>query len=386
MKNNKIIMIILLILIVVVILIITCTLLLKDRTTGEAANVINESDENLLMEYVEDETKITVEQEESKTMFVVLENIINNSDNNYKLIKEIYKLNIPANQSYAIHSRLNNEDIYELVYLDVSNSTYEIQEIEEIDYNNIANGTIDNNFIHEESIEPNENNSYSLDILNDEDFATFYYEIIRNLMQSNQIDLYNILNTEYKENRFQNFEDFSEYCNSMNQTLSDKTIYKYSKSTNNGIEQYTCIDDVGTTYIVNVKSNTDIEVLLDDYTIETDDFRTKYESASIESKAITDADKVMKMINTKDYRAIYNLLDETYKANNFATIDSLIDYLNTAFYSSNYYTVSNVSEQGPYYLVTITCKETAAASAVTKENRIIISVGEGTNFTMSFAL
>lgn len=386
MKNNKKIMIILLILIVLVILIIVCTLLLKDRTTGVVANVINESDENLLMEYVEDETNIMVEQEKSKTIFATLEDIINNSDSNYKLIKEIFKLNIPVNQAYAVHSKLNTEDVYELVYLDADNATYEIQQLQETDYTNIKNGTIDNKLIHEESIKSNGNNSYSLNVLNDENFATFYYTVIKNLMQSNQMELYNILNTEYRENRFENFEDFTEYCNSMNQLIIDKDLYKYGKSTNNGIEQYICQDDIGTTYIVNVKSNTDIEVLLDDYTIETDDFKTKYESANFQTRVITDADKVMKMINTKDYRAIYNLLDETYKANNFATIDSLINYINTAFYSSNYYTISNVSEQGQYYLVTITCKETAAASADTKENRLIIALGDGTSFKMSFAL
>ena len=121
-------------------------------------------------------------------------------------------------------------------------------------------------------------------------------------------------------------------------------------------------------------------------TIETEDFKTKYASASIESKAITNADKVMKMINSKDYESIYNSLDETYRTNNFATLDSFIQYINTAFYNANYYTISNVSEQGSYYLITVTCKENASASAATKENRMIISIGEGTNFTMSFAL
>ena len=130
----------------------------------------------------------------------------------------------------------------------------------------------------------------------------------------------------------------------------------------------------------------DFTILLDDYTIETDDFKTKYENTNFQTRAITDVDKVMKMINTKDYRALYNVLDETYKANNFATIDSFIEYINTSFFNENYYTISNISEQGPYYLITITCKKTAAASADTKENKIIISIGEGTSFTMSFAL
>ena len=127
-------------------------------------------------------------------------------------------------------------------------------------------------------------------------------------------------------------------------------------------------------------------VQLDNYTIETEDFKTKYETASNETKISTNIDKLMQMINTKDYQTAYNLLDTTYKNNNFPTLNDYINYINNNFFNFNYYAITNISEQGPYYVVTVLCKENAAASAESRTKQIIIALGEGTNFTMSFAL
>lgn len=374
--------IILFIIIVLLIIAIIISLILL----GNINNSEMSEEENYLMEYVEDESYITVEQETSITMYNVLNTIINSSDSNYSFIREIYKINMPTVQAYATFSRQNNNDRYSIIYLDAENSTYKIEEINSEDYRNIVNNTISNKFLQNESIPLENNNTYTISPISNEGIATIYYNIIRNLLTSNQNELYNILNEEYKSIRFQDNANFTTYCTNIIQSMPNAYLTQYSVTTDNGIEQYTCVDNYNNTYLIKLNTNYDIEVCLDDYTIETEDFRTKYASASIESKAITNADKVMKMINSKDYRAIYNLLDETYKANNFATLDSFIQYINTAFYNFNYYTISNISEQGPYYLITVTCKENASASAATKENRMIISIGEGTNFTMSFAL
>lgn len=379
MKKHYIILFIIIVLLIIAIII--SLILLRNINNSEMSE-----EENYLMEYVEDESFVTVEPENSITMYNVLNTIINSSDSNYSFIREIYKINMPTVQAYAVFSRQNNNDRYSIIYLDAENSTYKIEEINADDYKNIVNNTISNKYIQNNSIPLENNNTYTISPISNDEIATIYYNIIRNLLTRNQSELYNILNEEYKSIRFQDNADFTAYCTNIIQSMPNAYLTQYSVTTNNGVEQYTCVDNYNNTYLIRLNTNCDIEVWLDDYTIETEDFKTKYESASIESKAITNADKVMKMINSKDYRAIYNLLDETYKANNFATLDSFTQYISTAFYNFNYYTISNISEQGPYYVITVTCKEKASASANTKENRMIISIGEGTSFTMSFAL
>ena len=90
-------------------------------------------------------------------------------------------------------------------------------------------------------------------------------------------------------------------------------LTQYSVTTDNGIEQYTCVDNYNNTYLIKLNTNYDIEVCLDDYTIETEDFRTNMQQASNETKISTNIDKLIKMINTKDYQSAYNLLDEHIK-------------------------------------------------------------------------
>ena len=213
-----------------------------------------------------------------------------------------------------------------------------------------------------------------------------YYMMDRDNNYDRVKKAYDMLDAEYRDLRFEDFNAFTDYLNLTQNIYNQFYIQGYNVEKKNDTTEFTFNNTYNMYYKILATGPMEFTVLLDDYTIETEDFKTKYASASIESKAITNADKVMKMINSKDYESIYNLLDETYRTNNFATLDSFIQYINTAFYNANYYTISNVSEQGSYYLITVTCKENASASAATKENRMIISIGEGTNFTMSFAL
>ena len=374
--------IILFIIIVLLIIAIIISLILL----GNINNSEMSEEENYLMEYVEDESYITVEQETSITMYNVLNTIINSSDSNYSFIREIYKINMPTVQAYATFSRQNNNDRYSIIYLDAENSTYKIEEINSEDYRNIVNNTISNKFLQNESIPLENNNTYTISPISNEGIATIYYNIIRNLLTSNQNELYNILNEEYKSIRFQDNANFTTYCTNIIQSMPNAYLTQYSVTTDNGIEQYTCVDNYNNTYLIKLNTNYDIEVCLDDYTIETEDFRTKYAQASNETKISTNIDKLIKMINTKDYQSAYNLLDETYKANNFPTINDYINYINNNFFNFNYYAITNISEQGPYYVVTVLCKENAAVSAESRTKQIIIALGEGTSFTMSFAL
>lgn len=275
-----------------------------------------------------------------------------------------------------------------IIKLDFANNTFSVYPYEyvlEEGYNNLEVGS-NLNIQNVNSITVKGANVYEDQSNSVESIAILYYEKLKVDFLYDSEYLYSILDEEYRNKRFENYEDFTNYTDQVRDIISNGTVTKYSREYYDGYVQYLVIDSYDNRYIFNENSVLNYTVLLDDYTIETEDFKTKYASASVETKAITNVDKVMKMINSKDYRAIYNLLDETYKANNFATLDSFIQYINTAFYNVNYYTISNISEQGSYYLITVACKENASASADTKENRMIISIGEGTNFTMSFAL
>ena len=93
----------------------------------------------------------------------------------------------------------------------------------------------------------------------------------------------------------------------------------------------------------------------------------------------------MKMIVNSDYQSAYNLLDATYKANNFPTLESYTNFVNLHFYRTGYYTIDSITMQGNYYVVAVTTKQTATVASYSTTNQIIMSLGEGTSFTMSIA-
>lgn len=327
----------------------------------------------------------------------ILEDNVDNLIANYQQ-SEIYIDQILSTQlsdavkAYVVKGKtiVNNSrnDCVLIIKLDFLNNTFSVYPYEfcvERGYNNTETGG-NLNIQNVDSIAKNNSNVYEDQSNSVESIAFSYYDKLKADFLYDPEYLFSILDEEYRDKRFENYEDFINYINLNRELISKAAISQYSREYNDGYVQYLVVDTYNNHYLFNETSVLNYTVLLDDYTIETEDFKTKYASASIESKAITNADKVMKMINSKDYESIYNLLDETYRTNNFATLDTFIQYINTAFYNANYYTISNVSEQGSYYLITVTCKENASASAATKENRMIISIGEGTNFTMSFAL
>ena len=93
------------------------------------------------------------------------------------------------------------------------------------------------------------------------------------------------------------------------------------------------------------------------------------------------------MINAKDYESAYNLLDDTYKANNFKTLDEFEKYIQDNFH--NYNTIDstgNVSKEGKYYICTAYLRNTKFMDNEPIERSFVISLGEGTDFKMSINL
>ena len=137
-------------------------------------------------------------------------------------------------------------------------------------------------------------------------------------------------------------------------------------------------------YIISENIPMNFTIQLDEYTIVLDSFKEKYNSAKIVTKITTDVDKVMKMINTYDYINLYNILDESYKNENFSEINSFISYITSELYNSNIYEIKNVKVQGDNYIAEITLYENNENDSNTNNMKIIIQLLDGTNFKILF--
>ena len=94
------------------------------------------------------------------------------------------------------------------------------------------------------------------------------------------------------------------------------------------------------------------------------------------------------MINTKDYSHAYELLDGTFRNNNFDTLDKFKEYVNENFFDYNLNTTGNIDidNEGSTYIYTTKIKSGVGSAAESKNLTIIMQLREGTDFVMSFSL
>ena len=125
-------------------------------------------------------------------------------------------------------------------------------------------------------------------------------------------------------------------------------------------------------------------VILDTYTIDLPEFTEKYTKASDEEKVLLNIQKCFTAINDKDYRYVYNKLDNTFKANNFKTLADFEKYINANFFEKNKISASNARKQSEVYLYDIKISNIDGTSSITKT--FVMQLKENTDFVMSFGV
>lgn len=378
--KKKIIIILLILLLTLLAIILILTNFLKNNSSIEN----NNPDEDMstgIDEYVEKEvSKMT-----SKTTLNMLLKWLNTDGENYCFVKEIYRLNKDEIEEYFVYAIQNNENKYFVAYLDQENNTYMLEEISNTEYEDVKNEKINNKFLQVKTIEDNGSNEYSIELMSDVKIANMYFDIIKNILNSEPEVLYDILDTDYQQKRFGSTENFMEYVDNNKNKFANMQISKYAKYTYEGYMQYVCLDTNGEYYIINEDTTTgDYKILLDTYTIDQPEFIEKYDSASDIQKAGYNIDKFMQAINAHDYTYAYNCLAESYKQNNFTTINSFRNYIQNNFYSKNNYEIKNGTKEGDYYVYTVNITDAEQDTSGLVQKNFIVNIKDNREFELSF--
>ena len=199
-------------------------------------------------------------------------------------------------------------------------------------------------------------------------------------------DAYNILDSEYSKKRFENKESFYYYLEENKIRIYLMYAEKYQVIKNDNYTDYVCADKYQNIYTFRQNKNNIMAytVFLDNYTIVSEENAKKYNDANEKTKAKLNLNKIIAMVNTKDYNAIYNHLNIDFRNNNFKNINDLKKYITSNFYDINSIKLKKIDEQNNYYA--FTCDLINQRN--TKEQKqcsIIISKTKDTNFTMSFS-
>ena len=318
---------------------------------------------------------------------ITQENVIgkintSNFSNSDYIVKNMYIQETENIYNYYINGYLKeqgmNTNTYFVLFVDQYNSTYSIYPINEERYNNIIELK---EIIETETISENDNNLYQVVQVSDEDTAKRLLEDYQYKIENNIQLAYEELNSEYRQKKFSNIEEYTQYINNIG--ISQASVVQYQKSKIDDSVQYIILDENGRYYVFNETSVMKYNVLLDIYTIELPNFVESYNNSNEAEKVQYDIQLWFDAINDGDYAYAYNKLDQTYRNNNFPTQVDFENYMKTTFYAYNKLGYTSYEKNGDLYIykMVITNSED---STQTIEKQFVVKLLEGTDFVMSF--
>ena len=309
----------------------------------------------------------------------------NNSTNSYKVeFDEIYIAEITDDMKVLlVYSKVNNKDFNCMIKIDLTNKRYSIFYEDFMNKEKYTKERVDEIKLTDSNIEQNDYNTFIYSSFNNQNIAIQYFSDLKEKMKNDRKILYNILDKEYKKKRFDNYEKFKNYLKNLNERIDRLDISKY-KFLDNRIK---IIDNYNNIYTFIIGDFMKYSIVMDDYTIEDNDFIETYNSLSDGNKVNANIEKFFKMINLKDYESAYNLLDNDFKKKNYPSLEAFKKYVEKNLF--NYSKVTNISDSdksGNYYITVLDLENGESENIQKKQITIIMQLLEGTNFVMSFSM
>lgn len=311
--------------------------------------------------------------------------------------KKYDKYNLTIDKIYAynksnyidimlVYAYIGNEEFSIIMKMDTDNQTFSIflnDYIEKYNYNESMN--VDNIKINEEPIKENNNNTFEYININDESMAQYYlYDYGEKV--SNNINLaYKNIDEQYKKERFSTLESYKKYIDNSEKNYQLLKLQSYLVEKLDNYTIYTCIDQYGNKYIFKETSIMQYTVQLDDYTIETETFRKRYSVANNKQRGILNIDKFIQMLNMQDYESAYNVLDNSFKQNNFKTQAEFENYMKQHTFKYNEVTYNQYNNKiSSLHTYDIQLTDLSKQSQEVYNITITVKLLEDTKFSLSF--
>lgn len=270
---------------------------------------------------------------------------------------------------------------------DLTNSTYTIEPSKE---NEIKNIKIDNQDF--KNIDVNDKNHYNELNFNEQNVLQNYIKYYELLMKNDIAMAYNLLDDEYKAQKFKDIEEFSEYVEN-NNTMS---LYQYYTTQYSEYLQYVAELTTLKYISINETSVMNFKILLDDYTVDGEEFINKYNSAENKGKVVLNTEKIISALNDKDYKYVYSKLDETFKENNFNTVEKFEKYVEENVFKRFSVNYTDYEEKGSTYIIKFRMTESMPENFTgavrgeivrqTKDITVIMQLKDNRGFVMSFSM
>ena len=289
--------------------------------------------------------------------------------------------------TYGFILKENNdkpENYYFKVYKDSSNSTFSVSPLKIDEYNKAKEGKI--NKTENESIKSNLYNKYNYNLYSGKDVVEKYINDFIFKMKYIPDVAFGTLDEEYRNKKFSNIDEFKSYIKNNSERFDDFIIRSYGREATENITNYEVEDINNYYYKIKASSGMDYTIILDDYTVESNEYVQKYNSSSDSTKIATCINKFFKLIDSKEYKSAYAYLYDTFKQKNFDTVGKFETYAKQNFFNNNTVTISSAEKVGDIYSCKVQIKSGVSVAAMSKDITVIIKLKENTDFVMSFSI
>lgn len=237
-----------------------------------------------------------------------------------------------------------------------------------------------------ETLEENEYNKFRYVNISEERMAVEYFNDFKKKILSNSHTTYELLDEEYRNRRFETEEEFDQYVQNSKSDLAKIEINGYQVNNENDYKIYTCKDQYDNIYIFQEKAIREYTIKLDRYTIKDEEFRKTYQKASEQQKVAINIDLWVQMINNRDYKSAYNVLDETFRNNYFESVENFASYMRKYFPAHYKIEFGEFTEEAGVYTQQVNFINMENEEEQQLDRTFIMQLKENEEFVMSMNL
>lgn len=303
-------------------------------------------------------------------------------------IENMSELQISESISIVIvdgKTKTNSTQFNIIVKLDSLNKAYEIYPEEYLNkhgYNDLEKiPTL--NKIDTTDVVPNTYNTFSFKNITNLEMCKYYLEDYIYNVTTNIEKAYELLDEEYRENRFGSLEAYKTYVNSNLENIKNIKLDEYTTVKYDDYKQYVCIDTEGKYYLFRETAIMEYTLLLDTYTVILPEFVEKYNSASTAEKVALNINNFIQAINDKNYNYAYKVLNENFKNNKFSNQTQFESYVKNNLFEKNIIKFGEYTVQNNTYIYTAEIND---GNSNKINMTFIMELGYGTDFSMSFSI
>lgn len=327
-----------------------------------------------------------------------VENIMENGelDDNFSIKTNINKMYQKQEEKTNIISFLvygnfdyNNkiENFSIIVQMDTERNTFAILPTKYVSAKYKDLNEFSKNETNKQEIKEKISNKFSFAPVQDETIIIDYLSKYKDAIVNNIEKAYELLDKQYREERFGSLEKYKEYVEKNKREILSYNVVKYKKEDNDNITQYICMDKNDMYYIFEESAIMNFSMKLDTYTIDSNEFKETYDSANEQNKISMNINKWVSMINNRDYQTAYNVLDETFRNDNFGSVEKFENYMKEMYPKYYNIIIKDVKKESNAYVAEVEIQE-KDCSIVTGEgiytNNIIMQLKDNREFVMSF--